>query len=93
MVRKIEVGKKFFVSELEIKLFCNKNYEGQGERGTVLDCNGDRLKIRLDKELNIQGYKYKDILINTSAYKISEKEKEYAFAMQDSYFKSCKKLN
>lgn len=91
MVRIFEQGKRIFVNELEIKLFCNKNYQGEGEQGIVLNVYKDRLRVRLDNELDINGYKYKDILIRTDSDKMSEQDIKFSFAMQDAHFKSIEK--
>lgn len=86
-----ELNNKIFLTQLEIRVFCNMYYDGEGVDGTIVKkLNNGRFIVSLDKELNINGYKYKDITISDSVKNMSDEELAFCFEAQKEFFANIK---
>lgn len=85
---------RIFLTKLEIQIFCNVYYDGEGIGATVIRKMGNgRSEVVLDEEINVKGNIYNKILINDRVKNMSDKEINFILEMQKSYFNSKNKLN
>ena len=85
-VLNLKKGQQIILSKLEIQIFCNKNYIGDGISARVIEVYKDRAKVKLGTPLIINGYKYDEILINDKVKYMTEGNIEMAFRAQERMF-------